>query len=105
MVHVRVGRGSTRLTHVDGQVVRYVDETGHAGEVVLRPRRMMGPLLADEPGEGPRYVGRRKLDEAPWLVTLRGDQPTTFEFDGYEAAYELLLMPLREHGLVTFDTT
>ena len=93
-VHIRDGAG--RIDQVCADVVRYTDDSGNQREIRFEP-------VLDR---YEHYVGFRKLDEPPWTVRMRGgDVVVEFHFESYDAAYQILLIPLDRVGFATLDLT
>ena len=90
---IRIGTGEARITQVLPERIEYLDESGTAQSVVLEECLLKG------------YVGQRNLIASLPYVSLNDAQKTSFLFESYEAAYELLLAPLRLAGWKTMDVT
>lgn len=91
---VRIGEGIAQIVRVSPERIEYVDEGGVAQAVALEACDLGG-----------KVVGWRNLIATAPYVALNDDRRTSFLFASYEAAYELLLVPLRLAGWTTFDTT
>lgn len=93
---VNIGPTAGRIGEITKDHIHFMDESGENRSI-----RMLPPF----PSWPSNIVGIRKLDEAPWTVELSGDEGFAFIFESYQAAYELLLIPLRKLGLDTMDMT
>ncbi|WPD22211.1 MAG: hypothetical protein SD837_18665 [Candidatus Electrothrix scaldis] len=97
---VRIGPSAGQIGEMTKDYIHFIDEAGERRRV-----RMVPPF----PDWSSNIVGIRILEPPAWRVNLSGYesgvQGVTFIFEGYQAAYNLLLNPLSELGLRTMDAT
>lgn len=93
---VNIGPTAGRIGDITKDHIHFIDEFGENRSILMLPHFPSWPS---------NMVGIRKLDEAPWTVKLSGDEGIAFIFESYEAAYKLLLIPLKKLGLDTMDAT
>lgn len=95
--NVYIGPTAGRIGEITKNHVHFTDEAGESRRI-----RMLPPFSSWSSDT----VGIRELDKAPWTVNLSGyEKGVTFIFESFDAAYELLLLPLLELGLDTMDAT
>jgi hypothetical protein len=91
---VRIGEGEVRIVSISPERIEYRNADG-----------VMQAILLEVCDLGEKMIGWRNLIANPPYVSFNDARKTSFLFASYEAAYELLLAPLRMAGWRTLDTT